>query len=278
MNEKLPAAIWRLIVSEAQGGSDNMATDEAILEAVGRGAALPTLRLYRWDPPCLSLGYAQKIRDVDRQALQQAGWTLVRRPTGGRAILHTDELTYAVIAPADEPRLAGGVLESYRRLGAALIAALERLQVPARTEEKHSLPPGSNPHGPVCFEVPADWEITVDGKKLIGSAQTRRKKAVLQHGTLPLCGDLARITRVLRFADGAQRAAAAERLLGRATTVEQALHRPASFDEAARAFVLGFQSALNLSLKPGALSSAESRRAAELVAKKYANPAWTART
>jgi lipoate-protein ligase A len=94
---------WRLLVTPPARGAWNMAVDEAILEAVGRGASLPTLRLYAWEPACLSLGYAQPIGDVDQPRLRARGWDLVRRPTGGRAVLHTDELTYSVIAPPGEP-------------------------------------------------------------------------------------------------------------------------------------------------------------------------------
>jgi len=102
-----------------------MAIDEAILCAVAAGLAPPTLRLYAWAPPCLSLGRAQPLADVDLEALRAAGFDLVRRPTGGKAILHADELTYSVIAPESEPRVAGGVIESYRRLSRGLVCALE---------------------------------------------------------------------------------------------------------------------------------------------------------
>ena len=88
-----PRSSWHLLRTAPKRGAWNMAIDEAILEAAGREAALPTLRLYAWEPACLSLGYAQPVSDVDERALAQNGWDLVRRPTGGRAILHTDELT-----------------------------------------------------------------------------------------------------------------------------------------------------------------------------------------
>ena len=116
-------AEWRIIQTTPAPGAWNMAVDEAILESVSRGEQLSTLRLYAWTPPCLSLGYAQHIADADLPALQILGWDLVRRPTGGRAILHTDELTYSVAAGHAEPRLSGSVLESYRRIAAALLAA-----------------------------------------------------------------------------------------------------------------------------------------------------------
>jgi len=101
-----------------------MAVDEAILESVQRGKSAPTLRLFAWEPPCLSLGQAQPYADVDEPRLRAQGWDVVRRLTGGRAILHTDELTYSVIGISTEPRLAGTLLESYSRLAAALAAGL----------------------------------------------------------------------------------------------------------------------------------------------------------
>ena len=106
-----------------------MAVDEAIFEASTRGDVPPTLRLYAWEPACLSLGYAQPVADVDEARLHANGWELVRRPTGGRAILHTDELTYSVTGPQDEPILAGEIMSSYRRLSSAILAAVEQIGV-----------------------------------------------------------------------------------------------------------------------------------------------------
>ena len=128
---------WRLLQSPAQPGAWNMALDEAIFEAAGRREVLPTLRLYAWQPACLSLGYGQPITDVDLEALAAQGWGLVRRPTGGRAILHIDELTYSVSGPQDEPRLRGSILESYRTLSAALLAGLLRLGIQAQAFPKN---------------------------------------------------------------------------------------------------------------------------------------------
>ena len=248
-----------------------MAVDEAILEAVGAAQSLPTLRLYAWEPACLSLGYAQPFSDVDIPRLQERCWDLVRRPTGGRAVLHTDELTYAVIAPPQEPRLAGTVLESYHRLALALVEALNLLSMPVEVNETSAASPGKDPN-PVCFEVPSTYEITVSGRKLVGSAQARRKEGVLQHGSLPLTGDLTRILQVLVFPDERARRLAAERLLQRAITVEAALGRKVSWDEAAHACIRAFSSVLSLDLQPGDLTLAEKTRAAELVQSKYAHP------
>jgi lipoate-protein ligase A len=252
-----------------------MAVDEAILEHIGRGDSLPTLRLYAWAPACLSLGYAQPFADVDMERLQDRGWEVVRRPTGGRAILHTDELTYSVTAPINEPRVAGSVLESYNRLARALLQAVHSLGLPvemkAGSDTVHALA------NPVCFEVPSAYEITISEKKLIGSAQARRKEGVLQHGSLPLVGDLARITDALVFRDEALRRHAAERLLARATTVESALGRAISWDAAARAFVKSFEDELDLCFEEGTLSLGEQNRSEELVRDKYDNAEWMKR-
>lgn len=273
----LPPATWRLLHTPPAPGAWNMALDEAILEAAGQGLVPPTLRLYAWEPASLSLGYSQPCADADQNALAQHGWDLVRRPTGGRAILHTDELTYSVSAPPTEPRVAGSVLESYQRLAQALLQALHRLAVPAETEEKYALPDDANPKGPVCFEVPSNWEITVDGKKLIGSAQVRRQIGVLQHGSLPLHGDLTRITQALAFPDEPARADAASRLLARATTVETALGRPVTWAQAADALAASFAQTLNLTLEKAEVTPAETARAEVLLREKYTHPAWTAR-
>lgn len=266
---------WRLIKTPPARGAWNMALDEAILEGAGRGAVTPTLRLYAWDPPCLSLGHAQLFADIDTARLGSRGWEVVRRVTGGRAILHTDELTYSVTGPADEPHLAGTVLESYNRLAGALLAAVKDLSLPVEMKEgkaEHNGEPN-----PVCFEVPSTYEITVDGKKLIGSAQARRREGVLQHGSLPLTGDLTRICQALAFPDEPAREAAMKRLLERATTVESVLGREVGWETAAQAFVLAFEARLGLRLEEGDLSLAELERAEELVREKYAHKDWTER-
>lgn len=268
---------WRLILSGPANGDWNMALDEAILASVANNNAMPTLRLYAWHPACLSLGQAQPSTDVDRLELAKRGWDLVRRPTGGRAILHTDELTYSISAPQEEPRVAGSILESYRRLSLALIAALEILGVRASADQQYTLPVGAQPNGAVCFEVPSNYEITVNGKKLIGSAQARRFGGVLQHGSLPLFGEITRITQVLAFPDDASRNTASQRLLAHATTVDTILGRAPSWDETAAAFRLGFEQVLNLELIEEQPVEQELARARELVETKYGSDEWTLR-
>ncbi len=270
----MKSAPWRLIIDPLPSrGAWNMAADEAILEACGRHESLPTLRLYAWDPPCISIGYAQPFDDVDLARLQTYGWELVRRPTGGRAVLHTDELTYSVIAPVDDPRVAGSVLESYNRLAKAIVEAFHLMRLSVEMKERNLAGTGNT--NPVCFEVPSTYEITVGGKKLVGSAQARRKDGVLQHGSLPLAGDLSRIVKVLTFKDESARQRAAKNLLAHATTVESALGHLVSWETAAQAFVSAFQTALDMDFQPADLSGQEKNRARELVELKYTDPGWT---
>lgn len=268
-----PTAAWRLLKTPAAPGPWNMAVDEAVLEAVGRGDALPTLRLYAWEPACLSLGHGQPFADADHTALEKNDWDIVRRITGGRAILHTDELTYAVITPPDEPRMEGDIITSYQRISKVLLAALESLALPV-TATPHAQPDPAQAN-PVCFEIPSHYEITVDDKKLIGSAQARRKEGVLQHGTLPLTGDLARITQALAFDTEPARQDAADRLTQKALTVETALGRPISWDQAAAAFENAFSSILSINFQESDLTPTEQARAEALLIEKYASPAWT---
>ncbi len=268
--------LWRLLITPPARGAWNMSVDESILEHIGRGESIPTLRLYAWTPACLSLGHAQPFADVDITRLKSHGWEVVRRATGGRAILHTDELTYSVIAPLNEPRVEGSVLESYNRLAQALLLAVKNLEIPVeiKDEVKQDSILRNNP---VCFEVPSTYEITVNGKKLIGSAQARKKEGVLQHGSLPLTGDLTRICQALVFENESARETASKRLLERATTVESALGRGIGWETATQAFIHAFEAQLGLSLKRGGLSESESERADELVREKYDHPSWTER-
>lgn len=281
--EALPVAQWRLLRQPAQPGARNMAVDAAILENVIAGQSPPTLRFYDWDPACLSLGFAQLYADVDEHALSEHGWHVVRRPTGGRAILHTDELTYSVIGPSDEPRLVGSVLESYKRLSEGLMQSLLLLGLlverqPMRGVEEARLGNGFGAlDNPVCFEVPSDYEITLHGKKIIGSAQARKKGGVLQHGSLPLFGDIARITEILRYPNEEVRHQAAERVRARAATVEEGLGRRVSWEEAGASFVRGFSEALNIEFVEGELSEAERMAAERWMAERYGAAVWTQR-
>jgi lipoate-protein ligase A len=171
--------------------------------------------------------------------------------------------------------VAGTLLESYNRLAAGLLFAVRALGLPAeiKTGRKQLMDTAN----PVCFEAPSAYEITVNGKKLVGSAQARRREGVLQHGSLPLVGELSRITQALIFDGEAARQAAGERLLRRATTAETVLGRPVSWDAAADAFCRGFEHELDLQFRPGPLSESEAARAEVLMHEKYAHHEWTRR-
>jgi lipoate-protein ligase A len=233
-----------------------MAIDEAILMAVAAGLSPPTLRFYAWDPPCVSVGYAQSLQgEIDLEACRRLGYDWVRRPTGGRAILHVDELTYSVVAPLQEPRVAGDILTSYRRLCTGLVAGLKLLgcdAVQAAPDRDQHMPDLSA----ACFDVPSPYEVMAGGRKLVGSAQARRRRTVLQHGTLPLCGDVTRLCQVVALPES-ERVALQGTLYRRATTLRQVLGQTVSWDEAADALARGFAQALNVALVPQELSDDE---------------------
>jgi lipoyl(octanoyl) transferase len=179
-----------------------MAVDEAILEHAGRGDSPPTLRLYAWQPACLSLGYAQPYADVDESRLARprlgSGAPPDRR-TRHPAHRRIDLLCYH--SSPGEPLMEGTVLESYNRIASCAGGGLPHLGLPVSMEQ-HT-PPAEATKGAVCFEVPSAYEIVLDGKKLIGSAQARKREGILQHGSLPLHGDLTRIVQALAFEDEA---------------------------------------------------------------------------
>jgi lipoate-protein ligase A len=289
-----PAADWRLLQTGLADGATNMAIDEAILWAVAEGKSPPTLRFYGWQPPCLSIGYSQSMGEVDVDKCREHDIDFVRRPTGGRAILHADELTYSVVAPQSEPRVAGGVVESYRRLSAGLVAGLRNLGVDAYQALTPSplCPPsplptsgegkggwGSRGEGEsaACFDTPSSYEITVGGKKLVGSAQVRKKGVVLQHGSLPLEGDIARIFDFLKVPSEERREELKQELRARATSLELALGYSVPFEEVARHLAAGFAQALNLRLIPSQLSQRELALAEKLRQEKYATREWNFR-
>ena len=267
---------WRLIIHPPYNGAWNMAVDEAILESASARAQLPTLRLYDWSPYTLSLGHAQSFSDVNLKALKARQWTLVRRPTGGRAILHADELTYSVCAPGDDPSISGNVLESYQKISNALLKALEIIGIKADSKPKKQNDSHLS-HNPVCFQFPSDYEITFQGKKLIGSAQARKKNGVLQHGAIPLFGDITRIIEVLNFPDISSRQIAKDSLINRATTIKASLDKDSSWFKLSDAICDGFKEKLEINFFKSNLTKQEISRALQIYNNKYTNNAWTMR-
>ncbi len=260
---------FRLIYDGYHDGAANMARDEAISRAVSAGQQPPTLRLYGWQPPAISLGQAQRADSVDEARCRADGIGVVRRPTGGLAILHADELTYSVSLPITHPIAEGDVMTSYRRIAQAIMRALQMLGVPDVGANR--VAKEDKAKGPVCFEAPSDYEVVGAGKKLVGSAQWRRVDGVLQHGSLPLHGDIARICSYLVYAPEP------ERVRAHAATLEEVLGYKVSWDEAAEAWRRAFAEVLDVRFTTDALSAEELRCATELLTAKYANDEWTRR-
>ena len=266
---------WRVIIEpDFQNGPNNMAIDGAILESVAKGRQPPTLRLYGWRPMCLSLGYGQRTRDADMGRLQAHGWHLVRRPTGGKAILHGDELTYSLSLPLAHPLAAANVIESYRRISRGLLQTLRNLGLRAASEHQAADHQGQT-QGPVCFDISSPYEITVNQRKVIGSAQLRRRGGLMQHGAIPLSGDIARICDALTFDSPQARQLHKQKLRRHAATLADALGHPLSWTEAAAALERGFCQAFQLAMTRGRLSDDEERRRAALLTERFDNPAWT---
>lgn len=264
---------WHLIYDQPVSGPHNMAVDEALLNGLDRGVHGPVLRFYRWDRPWLSLGYGQSAADADLERLHVQGWGLVRRATGGKAILHTDELTYSLVLPTHDPLASGGIVESYRRISRALLHGLTLLGIETRASP---LATDSPTGGPVCFEVPSHYEIvTGDGRKLIGSAQRRRERVLLQHGTLPLHGDVGRIVDALAYDNAIAREEARGQVRVRAATLADATGEVLAWEKVAQVMARAFGEHLGIEWL-GAVTP-DQDVVARLVDEKYANPAWTLR-
>jgi lipoate-protein ligase A len=262
---------WRLVATGEHDGPTNMAIDEAILLSVSERRSPPTIRFYAWRPPCASIGYAQSMRGaIDLEACRERGYNWVRRPTGGRAVLHIDELTYSVAAPQDNPRVHGDILTSYRRLSRGIAAGLCYLGAEVRQAEGRD---ARGDESAACFDVPSQYEVTAMGRKLVGSAQVRRRGIVLQHGALPLRGDVARLADVLQLSE-TSRAALRAKLRARAITVDEVLGRPISWQQVAEALAAGFSEALRLTLVRGDLTAHELATATRLQVH-YAGDEWT---
>jgi len=262
-----PEVTWRLIVdTDPHSGAWNMAVDEAIMEAVASGQVPSTLRFYQWEPPCVSLGKRQPLSGIALDNCQRDGVDVVRRTTGGLAILHTDELTYSLATQPDDPRATGPIMDSYRKLSQGLVFGLRRLGVRARMRPVST---GASPNSSAaCFEAPSAYEITAGTQKLMGSAQTRPYGKLLQHGSLPLTGDIGRLAEYLVSASDSERDTLAAQLRHRATTLADILGRIVSFPEAAEALAEGFCRALSLRFELGILTDGELEVADQLAGAK----------
>jgi lipoate-protein ligase A len=242
----------------------NMGLDEALLETVSSGG-MPALRFYGWKPPAVSVGYFQSIEEeIDSDACRKAGFDIVRRISGGGAVLHKSELTYSIALPLIHPLAKSDLNESYQLLGAALIKGFSLLGIGAEFS-------GIN-------------DIVSGGKKISGNAQTRRRgeksvggesgaMCILQHGTVLLDNDIDEMFSVLKVPKEKLSGAISE-AKERVTSAKTVLGKEVPFEEAAAAFAEGFTKALGLNLLPSKVSAEEDSRARRLAAEKFSAREW----
>lgn len=245
-----------------------MAIDEAIMLLQAGGVSPPTLRFYGWSPPAVTLGYFQKPGEtLDLEACRRLGVDVVRRPTGGRAVLHDREVTYSIIAPEENPAVRGTVSESYLRLSQGLVLGLRLLGL----EVSRNQDSGPAAKGPACFEGPGLYELMVNGRKLAGNAQCRKGGCVLQHGALPIVNDSHTLFRLLQFRSEALREEKRLIYCQKATSLEETLGRPVDPQEVIAALAGGFSTALGIDLEPEELNDEELDMALKIKWEKYGN-------
>lgn len=265
---------WRFLNTQHGNAFFNMAVDEALVRSIG---AQPAFRVYGWQPPAVSFGYAQRIsREVDAQKVRERGIDIVRRPTGGRAILHWNELTYSVICPADNPVMGGNINEAYRRISEGLLAGIRALGVNATFEFRRQTQP--SPRGKEltapCFTSTAQYEVKFKGRKLIGSAQQRIGTMLLQHGSLLLGPEHKQIVDLLPGDKPGLKKRFARELDRHTISLSEALASPIDFDTAATAIRQGIQKTFNIQLIEAALGKTEIAETQRLIAEKYATHEW----
>jgi len=264
---------WRLIIDPPREGGLNMAIDQGLLLDAERADEPRTvLRIYRWSAPTLSLGYGQKPEEVaDLEVCRRRGVSLVRRPTGGRAVLHDCEMTYAVLSNDPECFPMASRMETYRRIAQALRYALQEVGVSAVFEEGAGRPGAAARAGgenylrqrTPCFTSPARYELLCRGRKIIGSAQRRLRRAFLQHGSLLLDCDYPLLAAVTRTEE--------DYLRRRVTSLQAERGRRVAEAEAETALLVGFEQQFGVIWTPQAVADAE------LAAAQTAAPAFVVR-
>lgn len=264
---------WLFLDSGYLDAAVNMALDECLVNWLSEGRIKPTLRFYGWNKPSLSIGHFQKAeKTIDFRAIEKYGCQFVRRLTGGSAVLHDNELTYSLVIAEQEPGipkaikdayyvLSKGVLEGYRNLGIEADYAIPEKHI----ERKHSA---------ICFEEPAYYEMLVDGKKLSGNAQTRKNGVLMQHGSIPMSIDTAMLFDLFRFPSEKNRQKKREAFHQKAVTIDQLTNRQHTYNMMTSAFKKGFESGLNITLKPLELSESHWEEVFQLAHAKYESEAW----
>ncbi len=257
--------VWRILRDGPMAGATNMAVDHALAACWQPGTAV--LRLYQWDRPTISLGRNQPAREAyDREAARRAGFGFVRRPTGGRAVLHDREVTYAVVA---DPRTLGGARAAYAAVHRALLAGLGELGIDAGLTTGSSR--GARLDDRPCFTEPAPGEIQVSGRKLVGSAQARIGGVLLQHGAILTVNDQSALE---RLSVGARSEGAGAASWAPVAVTLAGLAAPSDAGAVADAVERGFRRHLGVELVGGELTRAE-RVERDRLAERYADPDWT---
>ena len=251
---------WRLIDDGPADGRLNMAIDRAILTACDRGQAPATLRLYGWDKPTLSIGYSQnELADVDREQCEERNIPIVRRFTGGRALLHQHEITYSLVAPIPHPGIPGNLAGAFCAVSKAVISSLEKAGVvnPEMIGKDKRTPGMSRKRSPACFSASSHWEISVEGKKLAGSAQRRLSKSFLQHGSILLDKDSELANNLLRYSTESEKILGLKTLVSNTLSLKEILPVNLGWEKLTRYFVEGFQEKFSGIWQEGSLSPLE---------------------
>ena len=242
---------WRFLDTGTLSPACNMAIDRALLALHANGKSPPTLRLYQWRPPAVSLGYFQKRHDLDLEACRNLGFEVVRRPTGGRAVLHLEDLTYAVIAGTAEG-MPSAVTAAYNLIAQGLLNAFRLLGIETKMGRERDDPHQTD----ICFLRCARGSIVHRGKKLVGSAQTWHGSSLLQHGSIIVMPQVEAWLGLVQAGDESPEALRA-RLAARLTSIQEILGRPPKLSELKEAVRQGMAQALGVELQPGELSAEE---------------------
>jgi lipoyl(octanoyl) transferase len=269
---------WRFIDSGNCSPAFNMALDEALLDWHSEGKIPPVIRFYGWDPPTLSVGYFQKVeKEIDMEAVKAHGLGFVRRPTGGRGVLHEHELTYSVIVSEEHPAMPKTVTEAYRVISEGILKGFHQLgleayfAVPKTPEERDAL---KNPRSSVCFDAPSWYELVVEGRKVAGSAQTRQKGVILQHGSILLDLDEDKLFSLFKYSNERVKERMKKAFKDKAVAINAISRRQITLAEAKEAFYRGFAEGLGIDLEPYQLSQDELDYVNHLAKERYENDEW----
>lgn len=270
--------VWRFIDSGNGSPSFNMALDEALLDWHSEGKIPPVIRFYGWNPATLSIGYFQKVeKEIDLDAVKQHKLGFVRRPTGGRGVLHEHELTYSVIVSEDHPDMPKTVTEAYRVISEGILKGFHQLgleayfAVPKTAEERDAL---KSPRSSVCFDAPSWYELVVEGRKVAGSAQTRQKGVILQHGSILLDLDEDKLFSLFKYPNERVKERMQKAFKSKAVAINEISARKISLDEAKQAFYKGFAEGLDVELVPYELSEEELAYVHRIAKERYENDEW----